>query len=883
MIESEVSVRQCILQLTVNFLGEVDEVKIIARIKQHSTEQSDQIESAQMLKEELSSLPSLMQKAVEDFSPSLFSAYAAQWRRAYLKFYAQDEIGAEYIATLLEISANQIDFNNSELAEYYLDEAQARVAVLYGENSFLAKYMERYYALLEFLKGDYQACIQRAEIVLLAIHEMKQTDVPEEFDDIYINKEEHLENIFFLLFHARAQLDEDKAEKGISIFDLLTMVTSRDPDLAKSILFREAAPDLGLSPEIFQIIEPKLSLYVDSLGYEKQQQLIKLMGNMNHLQMQFEHQDVDYLEKDAKLYWVQKTIDIFTEMIRIYGEESFIGKLYQNRMANMTLLIMPGYLKLGVPQKTIAFYQGIQDMPMNAKASLDVLTWICLAYDQLNDYENVQRTLQQIINTYENTVEQVLFVFDEKKQIEFLAIFEGILQKCVYLIQKHRGSAAAYCFYINYKMLAYDYRSITKQYLKENPNYQKIERLKSENWSGRHTTEIRKCQIELFEEIGPDIYDDLFDMDMQKICKQIHHGSVLIEFTQVYREIGKNSYAAFILYSSGQIQFVELADASWINTQVHSLIEAIVEHRTDLDIFNTEAYHNLINTIFDPVLEYCPPEINKLVIAPVDALFSIPFELFIKDAYSVCYIDSGRELLHQKVRRVDLEHENMAAGAPDLMSFQPLSTSPYEVCTIARLLGCAPRMKEQVTRDIFDRAYQYLHLSTHGQYDCEIADILSGSCLYLSGGDRISAEELSMKDFDGTELVTLAACESGLGNQTGFEGVLGLRRSFLNAGAKRIIASLWKIPDAASTILMIQFYQNLLIKKMSVYEALRQAKAYLRELTAQQVRAIFAEMADTLEPSVVSSLTCSIEDRNDGEKLYHAPYYWASFILIESN
>lgn len=158
-----------------------------------------------------------------------------------------------------------------------------------------------------------------------------------------------------MLFHARAQLDEDKAEKGISIFDLLTMVTSRDPDLAKSILFREAAPDLGLSPEIFQIIEPKLSLYVDSLGYEKQQQLIKLMGNMNHLQMQFEHQDVDYLEKDAKLYWVQKTIDIFTEMIRIYGEESFIGKLYQNRMANMTLLIMPGYLKLGVPQKRLHF------------------------------------------------------------------------------------------------------------------------------------------------------------------------------------------------------------------------------------------------------------------------------------------------------------------------------------------------------------------------------------------------------------------------------------------------------------------------------------------------------------------------------------------------
>lgn len=56
---------------------------------------------------------------------------------------------------------------------------------------------------------------------------------------------------------------------------------------------------------------------------------------------------------------------------------------------------------------------------MNAKAKLDILAWICLAYDQLNDYENVQMTLQQIINTYENTIEQVLFVFDEKNRLSF--------------------------------------------------------------------------------------------------------------------------------------------------------------------------------------------------------------------------------------------------------------------------------------------------------------------------------------------------------------------------------------------------------------------------------------------------------------------------------
>lgn len=64
--------------------------------------------------------------------------------------------------------------------------------------------------------------------------------------------------------------------------------------------------------------------------------------------------------------------------------------------------------------------------------------------------------------------------------------------------------------------------------------------VKNENLNGRYTAEIRKIQIELFEEIGPDIYKDLFTMDLRKICDQIHNGSVLIEFTQIYREIEKN-------------------------------------------------------------------------------------------------------------------------------------------------------------------------------------------------------------------------------------------------------------------------------------------------------------------------------------------------------
>ena len=74
------------LRLTENFLGEVDEVKIIARIKQHAVEQPNQSGSAQMLAEELSSLPSLMQKAIEDFSPGLLARMPRNGGRPILNF-----------------------------------------------------------------------------------------------------------------------------------------------------------------------------------------------------------------------------------------------------------------------------------------------------------------------------------------------------------------------------------------------------------------------------------------------------------------------------------------------------------------------------------------------------------------------------------------------------------------------------------------------------------------------------------------------------------------------------------------------------------------------------------------------------------------------------
>jgi tetratricopeptide (TPR) repeat protein len=88
----------------------------------------------------------------------------------------------------------------------------------------------------------------------------------------------------------------------------------------------------------------------------------------------------------------------------------------------------------------------------------------------------------------------------------------------------------------------------------------------------------------------------------------------------------------------------------------------------------------------------------------------------------------------------------------------------------------------------------------------------------------LTAEEVQSVDLRGAELVVLSACETGLGHGYYGQGVLGLQRAFHGAGARAVVASMWKVNDAATSVLMEQFYTNLWVKKMSKLEALRQAQ-----------------------------------------------------------
>ena len=114
-----------------------------------------------------------------------------------------------------------------------------------------------------------------------------------------------------------------------------------------------------------------------------------------------------------------------------------------------------------------------------------------------------------------------------------------------------------------------------------------------------------------------------------------------------------------------------------------------------------------------------------------------------------------------------------------------------------------------------------------------------------SGEDGIlTALEVSELNLQGTELVVLSACETGLGDVSSGEGVYGMRRAFAMAGATSQIMSLWQVDDAGTSELMSLFYQNLMQDDQGRSEALRNAQFSLL---------------------------------NTGT--YQHPYYWSSFIL----
>lgn len=144
--------------------------------------------------------------------------------------------------------------------------------------------------------------------------------------------------------------------------------------------------------------------------------------------------------------------------------------------------------------------------------------------------------------------------------------------------------------------------------------------------------------------------------------------------------------------------------------------------------------------------------------------------------------------------------------------------------------------------------YRIIHFATHGVLDLEHPE-LSG--IVLSMIDQKGQPQdgyLRLHDIYNlnlpAELVVLSACQTGIGKQVKGEGLIALTRGFMYAGAKSVVASLWKVDDAATSELMAEFYRQMFANKLKPAAALREAQNKLSQT-----------------------------------KRWHSPYYWAGFFL----
>lgn len=139
------------------------------------------------------------------------------------------------------------------------------------------------------------------------------------------------------------------------------------------------------------------------------------------------------------------------------------------------------------------------------------------------------------------------------------------------------------------------------------------------------------------------------------------------------------------------------------------------------------------------------------------------------------------------------------------------------------------------------------------------------------GRGVLTGEALIDLDLGGLDLAVLSACDTGLGDVAGGEGTFGLQRAFHYAGTRDVVASLWKVPDAATAALMARFYENLWTKNLPPIEALRQAQLSLYRNPAN-IPAWAKEW--TREFKVVKDH--AIKPNNDGTA---HPRDWAAFTL----
>jgi CHAT domain-containing protein len=406
-------------------------------------------------------------------------------------------------------------------------------------------------------------------------------------------------------------------------------------------------------------------------------------------------------------------------------------------------------------------------------------------------------------------------------------------------------------------------------------------------------------------------------------------------------------FLAFVLRQGGTPVVIELGKAQPID-------EAVAAWRQSGRTSPTPDANarKLAELVWQPIRQHLGTA-KAIYLSPDGSLARFPFAAlpgskpgsFLLEDLAFVHVTSGRHLLEF----TDERHDPRAAGllavgaldfgqpaSADTPAWGPLPGTRLESERVAALFekdfptqrkplllsGAdidVARLAKEVTAE--QGRWRFLHLATHGFFlEPRAAEVkrklpdgpltqeqlkrlytydrnpLLSSGLVLSGGNSdpgkgtLTAEQVLGWDLRGVEVTVLSACETGLGKVSGSQGVQGLQLAFHCAGVRTLVAGLWQVNDAATSVLMEEFYTNLWHKKLSRAEALRQAqlavlhhpdkvlarRGELRELLAK--RGVSEEVLATRGLGKAAPLPDGGKEEQGGSRR-SSPDWWAAFLL----
>jgi CHAT domain-containing protein len=390
-------------------------------------------------------------------------------------------------------------------------------------------------------------------------------------------------------------------------------------------------------------------------------------------------------------------------------------------------------------------------------------------------------------------------------------------------------------------------------------------------------------------------YERTNTVTLDAIRRAIPSEAALVEFA-VYRpfdpktkaeqlsSVADSRYVAYVVHNSGEVTWKELGPARAIDETVATLRLALRDPQS-ADV--KRRARALDERILRPLREMVG-DATHLLISPDGQLDLIPFEAlvdeqgrYLVERYSISYLTTGRDLLRLQVQRTSKSEPLVVADplfgepppttgagassatrasakiarrsivtADNLSSvyFAPLAGTGVEARTIKSLFPDARLLtRGQATKGALARteAPRILHIATHGFFlnpTDAVENPLIRSGLALTGanqrgGDKdegiLTALEASNLNLWGTKLVTLSACDTGIGDVRTGEGVFGLRRAFFLAGAETLVMSLWPVSDYVTREMMTTYYGGLK-RGLGRGDALRQAQLAMLARSGRQ-------------------------------------------------